>query len=317
MPLIFEPTGEATRGNLQIWFGLSGTYSIANGGAEVWRSSDGGTTYEPVGVLYGNAATGVLTAMLPSTADPDTTDTLSVDLTQSFGTLKSLDTTLADLFYNLCYVDGELIAYATATPSAPNQYGLTYLRRGLYGSTIGAHAVGSIFVYLGQVLAPAPGVLVHTYRRELIGKTLHFKFTPFNLFGANQIALSDPSITAYAYTTTGAGELGVANVPPAFVSGPFTANQVLFQYVATGPFIIPLNATGSIATLGVATTANLSLSMKKNGVTFGTILFLAGGTSGSFSCPLTSFITGDVFTVVAPASPDATAANLSLSIATQ
>jgi hypothetical protein len=319
MPLILEPSGQITRGALQLWFGLSGFYSTQFGGAQLWMSSDGGSSYQPQGIILGNAAQGVLTAILASHVDPDNSNTLAVDLTPSFGSLASIATGLADLYYNLAYVDGELIAFATVTPTATSKYNITYLRRGLYGSTIGAHAIGSNFCFLGSAINPAAGVGIMTFRRELIGQALKFKFTPFNLFGAQQVDISDPSVTAFSFTPAGLGEQGVSQIPPLYYPGTFAANAVLQQYAVPpyGNFIIPTNAAGSVAVLGVACTANTSIVMKKNGSTFGTMLFLAGQSVGSFSVTKTTFIPGDVYSEVAPAIPDATAANLSTAIQVQ
>src|SRR5260370_34678863 len=88
---------------------------------------------------------GVLTAPLPNHADPDTADTLSVDLTESHGQLLSGTPADADAFVTLCYCDGELVAYQTATLTAAYRYNLTYLRRGVYGTPIGAHSAGAEF----------------------------------------------------------------------------------------------------------------------------------------------------------------------------
>src|SRR5204862_408647 len=82
---------------------------------------------------------------LPSHADPDTSNTLSVDLSESQGQLLSGTTADADAFVTLCLCDGELIAYQTATLTAAHQYELTYLRRGVYGTPIGAHSSGTSF----------------------------------------------------------------------------------------------------------------------------------------------------------------------------
>src|SRR6266850_482660 len=58
----------------------------------------------------------------------------------------SLDgTTYAYAFVTLCYCDGELIAFKTATLTASHRYDLTYLRRGVYGTPIGAHSAGASF----------------------------------------------------------------------------------------------------------------------------------------------------------------------------
>src|SRR5207244_12000740 len=92
---------------------------------------------------------GLLFAPLPSHADPDTANTLSVDLTQSRGQMLSGTTADADNFVTLCYCDGELVSYRTATLTAAHKYALTYLRRGVCGTPIAAHSSGSSFARFG------------------------------------------------------------------------------------------------------------------------------------------------------------------------
>jgi hypothetical protein len=93
------------------------------GGCHVWVSPDN-SNYVQVGAMYGPSRMGVLTAQLVSSADPDTTHTLAVDLTQSTGILNSGAQADCDNFRTLCYVDGELISYEDATLTASYRYDL-------------------------------------------------------------------------------------------------------------------------------------------------------------------------------------------------
>jgi hypothetical protein len=180
-PIIFEPPAKLVD-SPQIWAAVSGGPSW--GGCNVWASTDG-ERYKRVGTINGNAITGVLSAALASGSDPDTTDTLSVDLTQSRGQLTSFSLEDCNLFASLCFVDGEYIAFETANLTAQYKYDLTYLRRGANGSTIGAHAKNSLFARLDEM------IFRHPYPQSVIGKTLYFKFTSFNLMGAHEEELSD------------------------------------------------------------------------------------------------------------------------------
>ena len=74
--------------------------------------------------MYGPSRMGALTAQLVSSADPDTTHTLAVDLTQSSGILNSGTQSDCDNFRTLCYVDGELISYEDATLTGSFKYDL-------------------------------------------------------------------------------------------------------------------------------------------------------------------------------------------------
>jgi hypothetical protein len=167
------------------------------GGATVHRSWDG-ASYEVVGRQVGVTPMGVLSADLGVGADPDTGDTLSVDLLQSFGTLSTVTQADADNFKTLSVLGeglpAELLSYETATLTGTNAYDLTYLRRGVYQSTIASHATDSTYFL-------AHNAFVLVYQAQDIGKTLHFKFTSFNQYGRAEEDIADAS--EYTYTLTG------------------------------------------------------------------------------------------------------------------
>jgi hypothetical protein len=118
-------------GGPEIWIGACGTPTLW-GGCNVWVSLDGGNSYgvAPVGIIEASARIGTLTATLPLTADPDTTDTLAVSLAASLGTLNSTSANGRDSFVTGCLVDSEIVSYLTATLTGANAYNLTNLRRG-------------------------------------------------------------------------------------------------------------------------------------------------------------------------------------------
>jgi hypothetical protein len=218
-PIIFEALSRLNNQiGHNIWFGLSGA-SANWGGCQIWVSMDG-TNYKQVATAIGQCQMGVLTANLASHADPDTVDTLSVDLTESLGALSSYTSAETDVFASLCYVDGELISYETATLTGTYKYDLgTLLRRGVYGSAIGAHAIGTNFLFLND------SVEGWNYDVGLIGTTVYFKFTSFNQSGLVQEALADA--TAYPYTITGAciGLLTPAHATYRPTTNPLTATD--------------------------------------------------------------------------------------------
>ena len=87
---------------------------------------------------------GQLTANLPAVSDPDTTNSVSVSLSESDGAFPALTASQADNFQSLILVDQELIAYSTATLTSSNNYTLSgYLRRGVYGTPITPHVTVS------------------------------------------------------------------------------------------------------------------------------------------------------------------------------
>lgn len=211
-PVIFEPPDLLTVAGLEVWIGASGRGNW--GGANVWVSLDG-ATYKMVGTISNPCRQGVLTTALPSVADPDKTSVVGVDLSVSKGALLSASQADADAFATLCYVDGELIAYRDSTLTGANQYNLDYLRRGAYGSTIGAHAAGSAFLRLDSAVFHYP------FTADQIGKTINVKLQSYNSMGGGPQSLADLSPTAY--TITGAALYSplpnVQNVATNFVSG--------------------------------------------------------------------------------------------------
>jgi hypothetical protein len=101
-----------------------------------------------------------------------------------------------------------------------------------------------------------------------------------------------------------------------FVSGMPTANQLLFKMAIARPITIPVGATLSQAVAGTAATASYTLSLNKNGVSFGTITFAATKAVGTFTVSSsTSFVAGDVISVVAAATPDTTLSDVAITLA--
>ena len=207
-PIIFEPTDELNNtnsiGNLQIWAAVSGQDTSIWGGCYVWVSYDG-ENFQKVGEIIGPARMGVTTSVLPAvTPNPtgaqtiDTADTLQVSLVESGGTLSSGTQQDAQALNTACYVGGEVLAYAAATLSSPNQYNLSYLVRGAYGteSEIISHPVGTQFARLDQ------NIFAFAFDQSRIGATITLKFQSFNIYQGGLQSLAD--CAPYPYTITGA-----------------------------------------------------------------------------------------------------------------
>jgi hypothetical protein len=204
-PLIFEPPPALTGGNAEVWMAASGGQSGAAdpnwGGAYVWLSTDD-AAYSQIGQIASPARQGALTAALAAFAapNPDTIDALAVNMAESNGLLAAATTADAQNAVTLSVVDQELLAYANATLTGPNAYALTYLVRGLYGSTPAAHAAGAPFARLDQAIFKYP------LPEAFLGQTVYVKLQSFNVFGQ---ALQDLSTcVAYPYTPQGSGLLG-------------------------------------------------------------------------------------------------------------
>jgi hypothetical protein len=195
-PLIFEPPASVTVGVPQVWIGASG--GPWWGGATVYLSVDD-VTYAPFGQVTAATPQGVLLAALAANADPDTTDTLSVDLIESLSVLSATVTHAdADAGRSLAMVGTELLAYGAVAVNGHDAYSsdLTYLRRGFYDTTIAAHAIGDPFwsvvpAHLLQITLPA----------AYVGVTIYAKLVSFNIFGAASEDIS--AVTRYSYTPTG------------------------------------------------------------------------------------------------------------------
>jgi hypothetical protein len=116
---------------------------------------------------------------------------------------------------------------------------------------------------------------------------------------------------AYAYTITGAGQATVTVVTSTFLNGKPTGSLVLQRYVFATTVAFPAGLAGSQGTAGTAATAMAVFEVQKNGAAVGTMMFTAAATTATFAmASATTFDAGDVLTLVAPATPDATLANL-------
>lgn len=192
--IIFEPSFELTQNELAIWIGVSGENAFF-GGAQVWVSEE--DSYIQKGEIKTKCRQGILSTALPaSTNETDTNNTLSVDLSMSNSTLLSGSQADADNLNTLCYVDGELLAYQNAILTDSNQYNLTYLNRGAYGTTISKHNANSQFARIDDNV-----FLSVSFKKEDIGKQLKIKLPSFNVFGGGYQDLSE--VEPYYYTIKG------------------------------------------------------------------------------------------------------------------
>ncbi|BCA57674.1 phage tail protein [Sphingomonas sp. HMP6] len=184
-PFLFLAPTNLSGFNSEIWLAAAST-SATWGGCEVWISGDN-IAYSRVGRIEGPARYGTLTAALASHADPDTVNTLAVDLSTSLGTLSG--TTAAGMASGatLAIIDGEVIGYQNATLTGANRYSLAPLARGQRGTAPAAHASGAKFARLDDA------IFKFGYDQAVIGDTIYVKLPSFNIFGG---ALQDISTVA-------------------------------------------------------------------------------------------------------------------------
>lgn len=218
IPVVVQKTATQTGGATnQILISAIGQ-SANWGGANVYVSVDG-VEYSTLGLVKSAGIIGQLTATLPSNSDPDTTDTLAVNLTLSSASnsqaqLSTVTKAQADAFASLCAivdangVSSELISYQTATLTQTGFYNLTYLRRGVYGTTVAPHSSGAWFAYLGS----NPDFLTYTFPPNFVGTTIYLKLQSFNLMQNQTQPLSQCPV--YAITVSNQGVTVVEVVVP-------------------------------------------------------------------------------------------------------
>lgn len=164
------------------WCVCSSVYGAKWGGANLWTSWDGGTTYSnPVDsgrqAFIGQTNNAVGAPVTFGVRD----DVNYVDVTMFFGTLASAS--FADITQgtNWILVGDEILAFETATLEAPNQYKLTGLWRGLRDTTdtaiITGHVIGEALVLIG-----INGQAIHFYQtaQSAIGHDRFYKAVPAN-----------------------------------------------------------------------------------------------------------------------------------------
>lgn len=206
-PLMFSAPPlliSTTAGGYELWIAVAGPTDAsitstgvgsAWGGCTVWVSFDN-TNYKKAGVIRAPARYGKLHSSLASHADPDSTNTLVVDLQNANMQILPGTTADADNARSLIFVDGEIMSYRDASLTGTNQYSLGYLRRGKYGSTIGAHSSNTDFARLDDRIFKIP------FDDGNIGQTIYLKFTSFNIYGGAEQSLA--SVTAYSRTLAAA-----------------------------------------------------------------------------------------------------------------
>lgn len=292
-PVIFEPPASLS-GTPQVWAAVSGgDGNTANpnwGGCFVWLSTDN-VTFNQIGEIEFAARQGKLTAILPTYggANPDAGNTLRVNMAMSDGELEDASSSAdAANGVTVSYVDGELISYRDVNLTGTDQYDVTQLYRGLYGSTIGAHAIGTQFARLDDA------VFKFDLPEAYVGTTLYLKFQSYNIFGGAVEDIS--SVATYSYTPTGRGfGTGTGGVPsmPTGLSGSaggtfarLTWNANSVNDNVTGYQV--WRATGASQPFGsatlIATVTGVGLEYNDNAVTGGqayTYFLVAVNAAGS------------------------------------
>lgn len=123
-------------------------------------------------------------------------------------------------------------------------------------------------------------------------------------------------MTSYLALTNGRqGQVTFPYDLGAFFPGKPAASQLMGRIAAVRAFDLPAGLVGSVASSGTASTAATSISLLKNGTAFGSVAFAAGATAATFSAAsAVAFAIGDTLSIQAPATADATLADISITL---
>ena len=179
-PMFFQIPATLTNNIQRVMLATSGGANW--GGCQVWISDDG-NTYRQAGEVNSKSRYGYLTMNAGGAAD--------VELLG--GELNSGTAADAQNARTLCYADGELFSYETATLTGPGRYTLSGLVRGQYKTTQINHTNRVSFARVD-----IDSMFGYEYLVSDLGKTLHVKLRAFNVFGYGVKDLSEE--TAYLYT---------------------------------------------------------------------------------------------------------------------
>jgi Putative phage tail protein len=203
--ILFEPTSRLNvYGQAQVWIGVTGVGD--NWGSCNVYVSDDDTSYLMVGTIGTAARLGTLVDSLPTGDDPDTVNSLVVQLEESCPALDAGTTTDADNLNTMCFVDGEIIGYSACTATGQNQYTMdTYLRRGQVGTNIESHVAGAAFMRLDST------IFKYAYDPRWVGQTLYFKFQSVNKWGNSPQPLSSLTPVSFVVNGLGPGSIDAAS----------------------------------------------------------------------------------------------------------
>jgi hypothetical protein len=119
-------------------------------------------------------------------------------------------------------------------------------------------------------------------------------------------------VIAISIGNAGGDDIGPYDVGVYFPGTP-GAGATLLQLIAPRAFKLPAGLTGSQGYAGTAPTAQADLDIRKNGASIGTVTFAAAASTASFSfASEVAFVAGDRLAVLAPASQDASLADISI-----
>lgn len=134
------------------------------------------------------------------------------------------------------------------------------------------------------------------------------------LFKINVLQSDNVQVTGYPVDNLGAGQSSYDIA--GFLSGKPANSEIVLRLPMVRQVTFDVNMAGSKGSASVAATASTTYIIAQNGTSIGTMVFALGGTTASFvAAAAVTFAVGDILSVTAPASADATLANVGFILA--
>jgi hypothetical protein len=258
-PVIFEPTPGLYPGSSgdQLWVVVSSA-DPNYGGAQVFVSTDGGASYSPApggadgnsNVVIGSAVTGEVVTDWPAANDPDTTNDLEVDLSESKGTLQSSSAAVENNLEVPCYVEGGAVifevggvAVAEGDPAFIEAGGSVIGEVGTLeagGTAIAAAGGGFGYELMTYAIADLTGPNAYTLKATGSGNFLRRSI--FLAPSSSGVGVDHPAGSRFA--VVGPSQAGILKMtmPPAYIG------QVLYFKVCTfNTFGAALQSLGDVS----------------------------------------------------------------------
>lgn len=101
----------------------------------------------------------------------------------------------------------------------------------------------------------------------------------------------------------------------AMKAGMPSSSEVILRFVATRTITFPAGFAESRGVAGTAATASTTFDVKRDGSNIGSLNYAISAAVATFTLTApASFVAGEVLTIVAPASPDATLADIAITL---
>lgn len=190
-PEFFEVPANQALSGLAIGIAVTGDQNDKWGGCDVYASNDG-YSFAYMGTVNQPARYGSTTSEITAAVD----QVVGIALVGNGGQMLSGSEADAANNSTSLLIGDEFVSYTTAALVSENNYNLTAHVRGVHSTTAAAHAVGERIVRVDDAI-----VYSNSLDLSMIGKTLHFKFLSYNIYGMAKEKLAD--VAEYTYTVRG------------------------------------------------------------------------------------------------------------------